>query len=157
MRSDWSQVPLPRMRSTFGVWIVSSSMIWPHGNYLWLSCQKNASFGDALHSWLPRTVDLDLPTYVQVDCTCGRGRLALTMVQDGQAKSLSLPAHDNTLVPMVLTGFAHGPDVFLWRQVWGFSLLIWIPSVSQRCAKKVATKKVSPTWAYALQVTRVEE
>ena len=24
-----------------------------------------------------------------------------------------LPAHGDTLVPMVLTGFAHGPDVFL--------------------------------------------
>jgi hypothetical protein len=29
--------------------------------------------------------------------------------------------------------------------------------VSQRCAKKDATMKVSPTWASALQVTKVEE
>ncbi|CAD6231731.1 unnamed protein product [Miscanthus lutarioriparius] len=68
------------------------------------------------------------------NCTCGRGRLALTMVQDGQAKSLSLPAHDNTLVPMVLTGFAHGLDVFFVRTSVGiFTIDLKSISVTKVC------------------------
>jgi hypothetical protein len=55
-----------------------------------LNCLGVACLLKKLKIFAKRTVDLDLPTYAHVDCTCARGRLALTRMQDGQAKSLSL-------------------------------------------------------------------